>query len=78
MGYASGRAEFQEVVNEALAGLDVPASALFYILRCTAARGLETKLAVHWLLEECNRLLANLKNENRAVANTELRTLSQS
>lgn len=72
VGYASGRGEFKEVVNEALARLGVPASALFSTLGRTAARGLETRLAVHWLLEEYNRLLANLKNGDRAVANTEL------
>ncbi|MGQ9496501.1 MAG: nickel-dependent hydrogenase large subunit [Thermoanaerobaculaceae bacterium] len=72
VGYASGKAEFKEVVNEALARLAVPASALFSTLGRTAARGLETRLAVYWLLEEYNRLLAHLKNGNRTVANTEL------
>lgn len=71
VGYASGKEEFREVVNEALGKLGVPATALFSTLGRTAARGLETKLAVHWLMEEYNRLVANLKAGDRAVANTE-------
>ncbi|MGC8916647.1 MAG: nickel-dependent hydrogenase large subunit [Thermoanaerobaculum sp.] len=71
VGYASGREEFKEVVHEALGKLGVPATALFSTLGRTAARGLETKLAVHWLVDEYNRLVANLKAGDRAVANTE-------
>lgn len=71
VGYASVKEEFREVVHEALGQLGVPATALFSTLGRTAARGLETKLAVHWLMEEYNRLVANLKAGDRAVANTE-------
>jgi hydrogenase large subunit len=71
VGYASGKDEFKEVVHEALGKLGVPPGALFSTLGRTAARGLETKLAVHWLMEEYNRLVANLKAGDRAVANTE-------
>jgi hydrogenase large subunit len=71
VGYASGRPEFKEVVDEALGKLGVLATALFSTLGRTAARGLETRLCVHWLKEEYERLVANLKAGDRAVANTE-------
>ena len=69
VGYASGREDFQEVVNDALGRLKVPASALFSTLGRTAARGLETKLSIHWLKEEFNNLISNLKNGDNSVAN---------
>jgi len=70
VGYASGRDEFREVVNEALGKLGVPATALFSTLGRTAARGLETKLCVHWLMEEFDRLIANIKAGDTRVADT--------
>jgi hydrogenase large subunit len=70
VGYASGRPEFKEVVTEALGKLKVGPEALFSTLGRTAARGLETRLAVHWLLEEYEHLIANLKNGDSAVADT--------
>lgn len=62
VGYASGREEFQEVVNWALSTLNAPVEALFSTLGRTAARGLETKLMAGWGLEFYNSLLSNLKN----------------
>ena len=47
VGYASGNAEFKDVVNDALGRLKLPATALFSTLGRTAARGLETRLAVN-------------------------------
>ncbi len=70
IGFASGREEFKEVVNFALSTLKVPATALFSTLGRTAARGLETKLALGWLQAEFDRLIANLKGGDFAVANT--------
>jgi len=70
VGFASGRTEFKEVVLEALGRLKVPPAALFSTLGRTAARGLETRLGVHWLLEEYDRLVANLKNGDSATADT--------
>jgi hydrogenase large subunit len=70
VGYAHGREEFKEVVHEALGRLNVPATALFSTLGRTAARGLETKLGVHWLMNEYNRLVANLKAGDSALADT--------
>ena len=70
VGYASGRSEFKDVVSEALGRLKVPATALFSTLGRTAARGLETRLAVRWLLAEYERLVDNLKSGDSATANT--------
>ena len=70
VGYASGRDDFQEVVNDTLGHLGVPASALFSTLGRTAARGLETRLAARWLKEEFDRLVANLKAGDLATADT--------
>ena len=70
VGYASGRAEFKDVVSEALGRLKVPAAALFSTLGRTAARGLETRLAVRWLLAEYEHLIDNLKSGDSATANT--------
>jgi hydrogenase large subunit len=68
VGYASGKPEFKEVVGAALGALKLPATALFSTLGRTAARGLETKLAVHWLMEEYDHLIANLKSGDSTVA----------
>jgi hydrogenase large subunit len=61
VGYASGRKDFQEVVNAALRHLDVPVTALFSTLGRTAARGLETQLAVQWSMEFFDQLITNIK-----------------
>ena len=47
-------------------------TALFSTLGRTAARGLETQLAVHWLMDEYDRLIANLKAGDSATADTQL------
>lgn len=70
IGYASGKQEFKDVVNDALAALKVPATALFSTLGRTAARGLETRLAVRWLQQEYDHLIANLKAGDSATADT--------
>jgi hydrogenase large subunit len=70
IGFASGRTEYKDVVTEALGALKVPATALFSTLGRTAARGLETRLGVHWLQEEYDKLIANLKAGDTATANT--------
>ncbi|MEJ2595439.1 MAG: nickel-dependent hydrogenase large subunit [bacterium] len=62
VGYASGRKEFQEVVNAALSHLNVPVTALFSTLGRTAARGLETQLAVQWAQEFYDQLISNIRN----------------
>jgi hydrogenase large subunit len=70
VGFASGRDDFKEVVTEALGRLKLQPAALFSTLGRTAARGLETKLAAKWLLEEYDRLIANLKAGDYATADT--------
>jgi hydrogenase large subunit len=70
IGYASGRADYKEVVEYALGQLNAPASALFSTLGRTAARGLETLLCVHWLREEFDHLVTNLKAGITATADT--------
>ncbi len=70
MGYAVGKTEFKDVVNDALGALKVPATALFSTLGRTAARGLETRLAVRWLMEEYDHLIANLKAGDSSTADT--------
>jgi hydrogenase large subunit len=70
VGYASGKTEFKDVVSDALGRLNVPATALFSTLGRTAARGLETRLAVRWLLDEYNHLVANIKSGDTATADT--------
>ena len=62
VGYASGKPEFQEVVNAALTNLNVPVTALFSTLGRTAARGLETQLVAGWSQEFYNQLIENIKN----------------
>ena len=70
MGFASGRTEFKEVVTEALGKLKVGPEALFSTLGRTAARGLEARLCAHWLMEEFDHLVSNLKAGDSATADT--------
>jgi hydrogenase large subunit len=70
VGFASGKTEYKDVVTEALGALKVPPAALFSTLGRTAARGLETRLCVHWLMAEYDKLIANLKAGDSAVADT--------
>ena len=62
VGYASGREDYKEVVEGALAQLNVPVGALFSTLGRTAARGLETKLVANWAQEFFDSLISNIKN----------------
>ncbi len=77
VGYARGNAEIQELVNGALATLEVPVDALFSTLGRTAARGLETKLVAGWTQEFYNTLLTNIKNGDTRMAASELRDPSR-
>ncbi len=72
VGYASGQSEIKAVVDDAVARLGVPLTALFSTLGRTAARGLETKLAVHWLKAEYDKLIGNLKAGDESTADTTL------
>ena len=70
VGFASGRDEYKAVVTEALGALGVGPAALFSTLGRTAARGLESRLGVKWLMDEYDRLVANLKAGDLATADT--------
>jgi hydrogenase large subunit len=67
VGYAAGNVEIQEVVNEALGKLGATPAALFSTLGRTAARGLETRLVVHWMRGFYQDLLANIRNGDTRV-----------
>lgn len=71
VAYARGHKEVQEAVNGALKHLNVPVEALFSTLGRTAARGIETQLVANWTMEFYNQLLANIKNGDSRMANTE-------
>jgi hydrogenase large subunit len=71
VAYGSGSEEVQEVVNWALKELNAPVSALFSTLGRTAARGLETKLVVHWMKEFHDQLITNIKNGDTRMFNEE-------
>ncbi len=62
VGYASGRKDYQEIVNATLKKLNIPVTALFSTLGRTAARGLETQLVSNWAQEFFNSLISNIKN----------------
>ncbi|MCO6486768.1 MAG: nickel-dependent hydrogenase large subunit [Phaeodactylibacter sp.] len=70
VGYARGREDFKEVVDSALAKLDVPVTALFSTLGRTAARGLETQLVVNWAMDFYEQLLTNIRNGDTRMADT--------
>ncbi len=72
VAYASGVKEVQELVNSTLKQLDVPVGVLFSTLGRTAARGLECKLAVHWLNEFYGDLLTNIKSGDVRTFTTNL------
>ena len=69
VGYASGRADYKEVIESTLKALDVPVTALFSTLGRTAARGLETKLVCGWAMESFQQLLSNIKNGDTRTQN---------
>jgi hydrogenase large subunit len=71
VGYASGKEEYKQVVEEALGVLGVPVTALFSTLGRTAARGLESRLVARWSKEFFDQLLANIKNGDTRTANIE-------
>jgi hydrogenase large subunit len=70
VGYASGSADFREVVNEALGRLNLKPQALFSTIGRTLARGLETRLCAQWLLEEHAKLMSNINAGIVSTANT--------
>lgn len=71
VAYAAGRSDVQELVNDSLQRLGVPVEALFSTLGRTLARALETQLAVHWLEQFHNQLVANIAGGVVATVNHE-------
>ncbi|MFO1053651.1 MAG: nickel-dependent hydrogenase large subunit [Planctomycetota bacterium] len=68
VGFAAGNDDIKGVVTDALGQLKLPATALFSTLGRTAARGLESRVAVRWLMDEFDRLLEHLKSGDTATA----------
>ncbi len=62
VAFAKGHSEVHDVITEALQRLNVPVTALFSTLGRTAARGLETRLTVHWMKGFYDDLVANIKS----------------
>lgn len=64
VAFAKGNTEVKDVLTEAITKLNVPLTALFSTLGRTAARGLETRLVVHWMKGFYDELVANIKGGN--------------
>ncbi len=71
VGYAKGIPEYKDIVDKTLAKLGAPVTALFSTLGRTAARGLESVLVAQWALEFYDQLIANIRNGDTRMANTE-------
>lgn len=69
VAYAAGKEPQKTAVDNVLAALDLPASALFSTLGRTAARGIETQLVAGWALEFFDQLIKNLENGDSRMAN---------
>lgn len=69
VAYARGQEDVKGPVDQLLADLGLPITALFSTLGRTAARGLEASWSAHKMLEVYNELMANLKNGDMATAN---------
>jgi len=67
VAYAKGSTEVKDVLTETIQKLNVPLTALFSTLGRTAARGLETRLVVHWMKSFYDELVANAKAGNVAT-----------
>ena len=71
IGYAQGRPEIKEPVDQVLRHLDVPLTALFSTLGRTAARGLEASYCAHLMRHFQDKLIRNVRNGDLATANVE-------
>jgi len=72
VAYASGRADVKELVGQTLGKLNVPVDALFSTLGRTAARGLDTALAMIWLKEFFGDLMGRVKINEVSTFNGQL------
>jgi len=64
VAYAKGDPDVKGAVDDTLARLQVPVTALFSTLGRTAARGLETLVMTKWITEFYDKLIANIKAGN--------------
>ena len=71
VSYAAGRVDVKETVNATLGKLGVPVDALFSTLGRTAARGIDCALAMIWLKEFNNELIARVKTRETSTFNGE-------
>ncbi len=71
VSYAAGRADVKETVDATLGKLGVPVDALFSTLGRTAARGIDCALAMIWLKEFNNELIARVKTGETSTFNGE-------
>lgn len=69
IAYALGRKDVKKLVDDTLAKLKIPLSALQSALGRTIARGLESVLIAKWMREDMDQLLANIKNGNQVTFN---------
>lgn len=67
VGYASGRKEYVELIDDTLKKLNIPLAALQSALGRTVARGLESVLVSGWMRDDMDQLLANIKNGDQTT-----------
>ncbi|MDP4083545.1 MAG: nickel-dependent hydrogenase large subunit [Bacillota bacterium] len=67
VGYASGKDEIVNIVDDTLKKLNLPISVLHSALGRTVARGLETSLIAGWLRNDMDELLKNIKSGDQVT-----------
>lgn len=67
VGYASGKTDIVNIVDDTLKKLKLPLSALQSALGRTVARGLESVLISNWLRNDMDALLKNIKNGDQVT-----------
>lgn len=70
INYAAGDQAVKKLVDDTLAKLDIPLTALQSALGRTIARGLESILIADWMREDMDQLLTNIKNGNQVTFNS--------
>jgi len=71
VNYVSGEKRTVELTDYVLDYLDVPATALFSTIGRTAARAICAVQASEWAIDDHDRLMANIKNGDTRMANTD-------
>ncbi len=69
VGYASGRKDYVNLVDDTLKKLNIPLEALQSALGRTVARGLESVLVSDWMRSDMDQLLENIKNGDETTFN---------